>query len=795
MNAVVALLEPPYMDLTYTLPPGFPEDFWKPGLRCAVPVGTGPLRPAIVRRLTDEAPVNAKGRPFVLKAICWPLEDRPLLSGAVFAMLEDLASRQCAPCGQTVALLVPFLKDLKVSLHRPGASAGEGQGAARTVPLSRIRQASPEERLAWARELAEGSARMLPPRKDPALNERCVLAVDPPWPVRPSARLQIKCLEHLAFHGPCNRRQLAREIGAAGSAVIAKLLAQGAIAIERDEEDEPGFAVNEALLAPEALGFELNADQRHAVADVADLLERGEAAHRLLYGVTGSGKTAVYLELARRCLALGRSVLLLAPEVALAHKLRRDAAQALPGTEPVLYHGYQYPTRREAIFRSLAASRGPCLAVGTRSALFLPLPRLGLVVLDEEHDASFKQDEGLPYQAKELAWFRAGREKAVLLLGSATPDLKTWHAVQNQALPVLELPRRVTGRELPPIELVDISRLRQLGQEDASGLAPRSIEALEGAVERGEQAMVLLNRRGFAHHVYCQGCRETLACPNCAVGLSYHRGEGRLLCHYCGWSMPFPAPCPKCSGMDYLPVGDGTEKLADWLSARLSQPVLRLDRDSTRRPGAVEDLLARFARGEAPVMVGTQMLSKGHHFPDVTLAVVADGDLGLSIPDYRAAESTFQLLVQSAGRAGRGDKPGRVLIQTRDVGHYCWQYVAKSDYEGFYREEIARRQRYGYPPFVRLAMIRFSYERESQAGEEAMQEACAFLKREARTLQVRLLGPVPSPIPWLSGKKRWHCLIKAQDWQIARRLYCAVLARPEAAKLRIQLDLDPMSML
>ncbi|MBQ1844383.1 MAG: primosomal protein N', partial [Desulfovibrio sp.] len=406
-----------------------------------------------------------------------------------------------------------------------------------------------------------------------------------------------------------------------------------------------------------------------------------------------------------------------------------------------------------------------------------------------------KQDEILPYQAKELAWFRAGREKALLVLGSATPDLKTWHAVQNQALPMLELPRRVSGRELPPIELVDISRLRLLGQEDASLLAPRSIEALEETVGRGEQAMVLLNRRGFAHHVYCQPCRETLACPNCAVGLSYHRGEGRLLCHYCGWSIPFPAPCLKCGGMNYLPVGDGTEKLADWLSARLNQPVLRLDRDSTRRPGAVEELLARFARGEAPVMVGTQMLSKGHHFPEVTLAVVADGDLGLSIPDYRAAESTFQLLVQSAGRAGRGDKPGRVLIQTRDVGHYCWQYVARSDYEGFYREEIVRRQRYGYPPFVRLAMIRFSYERESRAGEEAMQEACAFLKREARARQIRLLGPVPSPIPWLSGRKRWHCLVKAQDWQSARQLYCAVLAQPQAARLRIQLDLDPMSML
>ncbi|MBR6468257.1 MAG: primosomal protein N' [Desulfovibrio sp.] len=779
------------MDLTYALPPEFPEGFWRPGLRCAVPVGAGPLRPAIVRRLTDEVPLNPKGQPFVLKDICWPLEDRPLLSEALFAMLEDLASRQCAPCGQTIALLIPFLRELKVSLHRPMA----GQGEPRTIALSRLRSASPRERQAWANELAEGLSHMLPPRKDPARSERCVLAVDPPWPVRPNACQQIKCLERLAFHGPCNRRQLARELGASGSHVIASLLAQGAIAIERDEEDEPGFAVNEALLAPEDLGFELNADQRHAVDEMADLLARGEAAHRLLYGVTGSGKTAVYLELARRCLAQGRSVLLLAPEVALAHKLRRDAAQALPGTEPVLYHGYQYPTRREAIFRRLAASRGPCLAVGTRSALFLPLPRLGLVVLDEEHDASFKQDENLPYQAKELAWFRAGREKALLVLGSATPDLKTWHAVQHQALPMLELPRRVSGRELPPIELVDISRLRLLGQEDASLLAPRSIEALEETVGRGEQAMVLLNRRGFAHHVYCQPCRETLACPNCAVGLSYHRGEGRLLCHYCGWSMPFPAPCPKCGRMDYLPVGDGTEKLADWLSARLNQPVLRLDRDSTRRPGAVEELLARFARGEAPVMVGTQMLSKGHHFPEVTLAVVADGDLGLSIPDYRAAESTFQLLVQSAGRAGRGDKPGRVLIQTRDVGHYCWQYVARSDYEGFYREEIVRRQRYGYPPFVRLAMIRFSYERESQRGEEAMQEACAFLKREARARQIRLLGPVPSPIPWLSGRKRWHCLVKAQDWQSARQLYCAVLAQPQAARLRIQLDLDPMSML
>ena len=791
MNAVVALLEPPYLDLTYALPPGFPEGFWRPALRCAVPVGAGPLRPAIVRRLTDEVPLNPKGQPFVLKDICWPLEDRPLLSEALFAMLEDLASRQCAPCGQTIALLIPFLRELKVSLHRPRA----GQGEPRTIALSRIRSATPRERQALAKELAEGLAHMLPPRKDPARSERCVLAVDPPWPVRPNACQQIKCLERLAFHGPCNRRQLARELGASGSSVIASLLAQGAIAVERDEEDEPGFAVNEALLAPEDLGFELNADQRHAVDEMTGLLARGEAAHRLLYGVTGSGKTAVYLELARRCLAQGRSVLLLAPEVALAHKLRRDAAKALPGTEPVLYHGYQYPTRREAIFRRLAASKGPCLAVGTRSALFLPLPRLGLVVLDEEHDASFKQDEILPYQAKELAWFRAGREKALLVLGSATPDLKTWHAVQNQALPMLELPRRVSGRELPPIELVDISRLRLLGQEDASLLAPRSIEALEETVGRGEQAMVLLNRRGFAHHVYCQPCRETLACPNCAVGLSYHRDEGRLLCHYCGWSMPFPAPCPKCGHMDYLPVGDGTEKLADWLSARLNQPVLRLDRDSTRRPGAVEELLARFARGEAPVMVGTQMLSKGHHFPEVTLAVVADGDLGLSIPDYRAAESTFQLLVQSAGRAGRGDKPGRVLIQTRDVGHYCWQYVARSDYEGFYREEIVRRQRYGYPPFVRLAMIRFSYERESRAGEEAMQEACAFLKREARARQIRLLGPVPSPIPWLSGRKRWHCLVKAQDWQSARQLYCVVLAQPQAARLRIQLDLDPMSML
>lgn len=787
MFALVALFSPPYATLTYELPSCFPADFWQPGLRVAVPLGKGALRAGVLLG-TEETAELPSG--VACKRLGWPLETLPLLSDELLSLARDLASRQGVGIGCVLGHVLPQgLRLTRIRLRETGENAGGARGG-RTWSLHEICAAAEEEQARLARALSTGEARLLPPGVDAADEEFCRLLADPPWPVRPSAARQIAVLDFLHERGSVSRKQLARALPGSAAA-LRSLLTAGLVELAHvsnaDSEDDD-------LLPPPPAPFSLNDSQQAALSDMIRALDAPEPATRLLYGVTGSGKTAVYLELARYCLSRGRSVLLLAPEVALAHKLRRDAAQVLPHVPVYLYHGYQTPHSREELFRTLARQTGPCLVVGTRSALFLPVPNLGCVVLDEEHDGSFKQDEGLPYQAKEVAWFRVGQRKGLLVLGSATPDIKTFYAVEQGKLAMLSLPHRVGGRPLPPVELVDIGPI-SCRPQDGGLLAPQSEAALREVVARGEQAVVLLNRRGYAPLMFCQDCKSTLKCPHCRIGLAYHKGREKLVCHYCGFSLPFPSPCPTCKSMSYLPLGEGTEKLAESLSVLAGGPVLRLDRDSTRRPGHMEEILAAFARRESPLLVGTQMLSKGHHFPGVTLVVVADGDLGLNLPDYRAAERTFQLLVQSAGRAGRGDTPGRVLIQTRDVGHYCWQYVRQGDYEGFYAEELARRRKYAYPPFVRLALVRLSFAVEDDKGPERLSAAGRLLREAAAREGVRLLGPAPAPLAVLRGRRRFHCLLKGSDWRSIRQVFAALVQDGAAAHLRPFLDLDPVNML
>ncbi len=794
MLAHIALFSPPYSTLTYALPEEFPEQFWRPGLRVAVPLGggkgaTGSLRAGMLLALaeTSDLPDN-----IVCKTLAWPLEEAPLVPPDLLALAQDLALRQGLSVGQVLGCMLPQgLRTTRVRLRLLGEDARGG----RTLTLREAAYAAPEKRCELALALARGTARLIPAGDDPADAERCVLRVDPPWPVRPAALRQREVLDYLLEHGSVTRRSLLQALGRAAAPALAALLAAGHVALRYDaESEEPGAD----LLPPAPEPYALNEDQQRALADLVAASDANVAAARLLFGVTGSGKTAVYLALARHCLERGKSVFLLAPEVALALKLYRDASCLLPGAPIFLSHGYQTPARRDATFRRLAARREPCLVVGTRSALFLPAPRPGCVILDEEHDASYKQDEGMPYHAKEVAWFRmthtGSEEGGLLLMGSATPDIQTFHAARQGTLPLLRLPRRVGARNLPEVELVDICGMGPSAEAEGL-LAPRCEEALRETLARGEQAVVLLNRRGYAPLIYCLDCKATLKCPHCQIGLTYHKGRERLLCHYCGYSAPFPLPCPTCRGTSYLPMGEGTERLAERLSVLAGRPVLRLDRDSTRRPGRMEEILEAFARQESPILVGTQMLSKGHHFPLVTLAIVADGDLGLNLPDYRAAERSFQLLVQSAGRAGRGDRPGRVLIQTRDPGHYCWKYVPDADYEGFYEDEVARREKFFYPPFSRLALIRLSHELQDEAGAAAVQAAAAALRQEARARQVRLLGPAPAPLAVLRGRRRYYCLLKGRDWAALRQIYFAAAALPESRRLRMFLDLNPVNML
>ncbi|MEW5773472.1 MAG: primosomal protein N' [Thermodesulfobacteriota bacterium] len=783
----VAIPSPPYEALTYTAPSWMDPAALRPGLRVLAPLGRS-LRIGVLLGRVDAGPEGVE-----LKDLLWPAEVSPLLDPGALRLMAELSRRQMEPPGRILESLLPAgLRSSRLVFR-----VYDSRFPASLTPAAL--RALPPERLAelWA-AWEEGRMAAAPKTQAGREAQALVLAADPPWAVRPGAARQTEILEYLFDRGRTPRRRLLADLGPSAATPLRSLLTRGLVRLAAaDDGGEEDAAVGP--LPPEngegqGGSHAPTPAQAAALADLSAALERDRARPRLLFGVTGSGKTLVYLKLAEQALAAGRSALLLAPEVALAVNLARAARKFFPGREVRLFHGYQAPARREAAFRDLAAAKGPQLLVGARSALFLPLRDLGLVVLDEEHDGSFKQEERLPYSAKEVAWFRAREAGALLVLGSATPDLKTFHAADRGDLVRVEMPGRVGESRLPDVELVDIRE----HPADLGPFAARTAEALRATVAQGDQAVVLLNRRGYASLMYCRGCQAVAKCPDCDIGLTFHKARERLVCHYCGRAEPFPRVCPACGSASYLPMGQGTEQVAEALAAALppGTGVLRLDRDSTRRPGRMEEILSDFAAGKARVLVGTQMLSKGHHFPDVTLVAVADGDIGLNLPDYRAAERTFQLLVQVSGRAGRGGKPGRVLIQTRNPGHYCWSFVQAGDYRGFYAAELEKRRRFQYPPFSRLGLVRISHPADLEDGRERVMALARILGPLGKEHQVRILGPSPAPLPMLRGRRRYQCLLKAPDWNGVRAVYAAVrdaLAGP--GDFRVGLDLDPVNML
>ncbi len=796
----VALCSPPYSTLTYSAPSGFDGFGWAPGMRVAVPLGTA-VRCGVILSVKEACPLPSAD---MIRPMTWPLEREALLSESYMRMVEAVALRSCTTPGRILGNILPqglrMTERLRVREFPGGGEAGRKP---RVLSLGAVAGLDPEPGKCLARKYLDGRADLLRMAEDPADTELCSLACDPPWPVRPRAARQREILDWLMQHGAASRKRL-REALPGSSPALTALVAAGLVAVQAQRQDPDESEPEEKLVLPPDPPFPLSSSQREALDMLTGgmaALSRGEhvpPAH-LLFGVTGSGKTAVYLELARACLESGRSALLLAPEVAIALKLKLDAEKRFPGMPVHLYHGYQGPVRRESMFRRLAAAREPCLAVGTRSAVFLPLRSIGAIILDEEHAASFKQEERVPYHAKEVAWEGAKRDRAILVLGSATPDIKTFYAAMQGSMPLASMENRVGGGRLPQIDLVDIK-----GCPASKLLSPAASDALRETVRRGEQAVILLNRRGYSPVMYCLDCGTPARCPSCDVAMTYHKKREQLVCHYCGHTRPWPSPCERCGGLNFLPMGEGTEQLEEKLAAEelagILPPggkILRLDRDSVSRQGHMEEILASFARQEGQVLVGTQMLSKGHHFPNVTLALVADGDMGLNLPDYRAAERTFQLLVQSAGRAGRGEKPGRVLIQSRDTSHYCWQYVSRGDYRGFYEHELEIRRRRKYPPFVKLALIRFSWPWNWPAGKAGSEKFAAELRRIGRGMGCIVLGPAPAPIARMQGRVRSQCLIKADAWSSIRAAYLQSLQILGAVprELHISLDLDPVSML
>lgn len=793
MYAKVALLSPPYSTLTYKLPAYLGGGLCKGGMRVAVPLGTKnkpSLRVAIITEIQEHSPLEGQ---LAFREILWPLEKYPSLTADLLCLVADLSLRQSLTPGHVLSKILP--QSLKAPsqkmLHRRA-------GAWLRLSLQDIRDASDAERSKYAEEILSGDFEFLLLNESEKKEHIIELLCEPPWPLRSAACRQIEVLDFLYREGSCRRSVLARRLGRSSTAAIDSLEKKGLIGIVRkDAMEERAESPDNAVASLPAVPFSLNAEQQEALDCLEKTLHCKKSSAVLLFGVTGSGKTAVYLHLARKCLENGRSMLILAPEVALAYKIRNEAEQYIPGEKLFFHHGYQAARRKLANFVTLSNIKTSAVVIGTRSALFLPLANLGCIVMDEEHDASYKQDEGMPFQSKEVAWSRMRHSSGMLLLGSATPDIKTFYAVKSGRLPAIRLNGRIASSHIAPVEFVPLQAKGRNDKKNAYAdmLSEDSERALRDTIARGEQAVVLLNRRGYAQLVYCLDCRAIQKCPQCQIGLSYHKELGRLVCHYCDFTRPFPAPCHNCGSVNFLPFGDGTERLAERLRNIAGQPILRLDRDSTRRSGSMEEILSAFAAGKSPILVGTQMISKGHHFPDVTLALVADGDVGLNMPDYRATERTFQLLVQSAGRAGRGEKPGRVIIQTRDMSHYCWQYVKNRDYEGFFLEELSRRRKYNYPPFVCLALMRISFDMRQLNFMQSINELENGLRKISNGLGVTLLGPAPAPLSVLRGRRRYQCVLKADSWPPIRQFYFRSLELKIIAPCRITLDLDPVNML
>lgn len=575
--------------------------------------------------------------------------------------------------------------------------------------------------------------------------------------------------------GPWRRSTIrARE----GGAACAELLRRGWL--------EESTATREPALTGEALP-QLTGEQQQVLTALASVPAGFHCV--LLHGVTGSGKTEVYLQLAARVLAAGQQVLMLVPEIALTPQLEARVHRRFPAAHIASLHSSQADGARSRGFVQALEGRAE-IVLGTRLAVFTPLPRLGLILVDEEHDASYKQQEGVRYSARDLAVWRARQRAVMVVLGSATPALETWHHARMGRYGLQEMQQRARAQQLPSVRCVDVSRVKL--QE---GLSQVLLDAIGQRVERGEQSLVFLNRRGYAPVLSCTACGWISGCAHCSANMVVHLGDRRLRCHHCGSEQAIPALCPGCGNQDIHAFGRGTQRVEEQLVASFPQArVLRIDRDAARTRGQWESLLATIASGEADILVGTQMMAKGHDFPQLTLVGVLGADASLHAADFRAPERLFQQLMQVGGRAGRGELAGEVLIQTEYPQHPLYQQLAQHDFTAFARMELQARRSAGFPPFSHQAILR--------ADAPAIERALDFLQ-QARALgealagtEVMLYDPVPMRMTRLARRERAQLLVEAAArpaLQTFLRAWMEQLYRQRKAHdLRWQLDVDPL---
>lgn len=805
----VALLAPLYQNYTYSVPADLAAAA-RPGCRVVAPLG-GRHANGVIVAATATPPVGV-----TLKEILEVVDEEPLVDPPRLELAQWIAHRYFAPPGECIRLFFPPGSYVDATFAYFPAMAGRGRAVSSSASptfqdklLALVAARPGVTGTAIRREIqAPGLERALASLEKRGLirKESRVLGartgfrqvyevellrpdVEPaPFPVR-----QRSLLEFLRTHqGPLPLGRVLHESGAPRN-VARSLEKKGLLRIYQRESYRSPFD-GYADLAPERLT--LTPAQAEVVERIRSTIGTDEPGQFLLFGVTGSGKTQVYIELIQAALARGRTALVLVPEISLTPAMTRRFLSHFGPDLAILHSMLSDGERHDQWFR---VRRGQAhVVIGTRSALFAPLNQPGVIILDEEHDSSYKQDETPRYHARDIARHWAARSGATLVLGSATPSVESFHAaVEAGELELLELPERILNRPLPVVRLVDMSQeFNRYGKNVI--LAGEVYKAVAERMKRREQVMVLLNRRGFAPVLLCRKCGHTFTCVHCNISLTYHHGDQRLLCHYCGYLQARPEVCPECGSVHLFYLGAGTEKLEEIFRLRFpGRTVERFDRDTTRRRGSMKEILDRFDRREIDLLVGTQMIAKGHDFPAVTLVVVLSTDTSLRIPDFRSAERTFQLLTQVAGRSGRGTVPGDVYIQTYFPNHYAVQHARSQDYRRFYEREAGFRRQLFYPPYTRLVFLVIRDRKEARArrvAERAGKHLRAAIGAHGNPAVLRVLGPAPALLEKIKDEFRFSILIRCLNMDGLYEVLSDFRRRCLDDKLpfqRITIDVDP----
>jgi primosomal protein N' (replication factor Y) len=798
----VSLPVPVDQPFTYSLPETLRHRV-QPGSRLLVPFGPRKLT-GVILRCHDDPPEMATRDALRL------IDNAPVLDSELLALGRWIAGYYCAPLGEVLRGMLPLASEIRQG--KVWSLTDSGRDAARqllldsaaddpVVQILRMLEKRPLSAtyLKKALPLADNVIKSLErkgfivventqterdPMRAPSDRLRVELAAAPatePKLNKPERELRAFLELHPGSHNLKDLEDTVRNASPAARSLARKGL------VTLKPETVPIDA------GPVRVRHALNPAQQAAYDQIAEAIAARSYRTFLLHGVTGSGKTEVYLNCIEAVLAEGRSALLLVPEIALTPAMAGQFFSRFGDRVAILHSAFTDVERSEQWRRIRSGTAS--VVVGTRSGVFAPVRNLGLIVVDEEHDGSYKQEETPRYNGRDVAIVRAQAAGACVVLGSATPSLESRYNAEREKYTLIELPGRIEARPMPTVELIDM-RQEFLETRQQATFSRKLVEALGARLENGEQTIVLLNRRGFSAFVACRSCGERVNCVNCSLTLTYHKRDRRLLCHYCGYAEKIPSVCPKCQSEHIYFLGMGSEKVEEELHRVFpTARIARLDRDTVTGKHQYETVLNEFREGNYDILVGTQMIAKGHDIPNVTLVGVVSADIGLGMPDFRAAERTFQLLTQVAGRAGRGNVPGIVLIQTINPDHYAVRMAAAQDYSAFYQKELHFRRMMHYPPFSAMANVLVRAEKK-EAAMRMSSELALLLSPPPEMLKI--MGPAEAPVPRLKNEYRYQFLVKAASRKVLNELLRSIrnfALEHKWGATALVIDVDPLTLM